>query len=51
MQSESIIDLGQSSDKGLKTDNEDSYGVLLPESPVLEQKGVAAVIADGFNRY
>lgn len=47
MQSESIIDLGQSSDKGLKTDNEDSYGVLLPESPVLEQKGVAAVIADG----
>jgi len=47
MQSESLIDLGQSSDKGLKVENQDSYGVLLPESPVLEQKGVAVVIADG----
>lgn len=47
MQSESLIDLGQSSDKGLKVENQDSYGVLLPESPVLEQKGVAIVIADG----
>ena len=47
MQSESLIDLGQSSDKGLKEENQDSYGVLLPESPVLEQKGIAVVIADG----
>lgn len=47
MQSESLIDLGQSSDKGLKVENQDSYGALLPESPVLEQKGVAIVIADG----
>jgi len=47
MQSESLIDLGQSSDKGLKEENQDSYGVLLPESPVLEQKGIAIVIADG----
>ncbi|MDF1688961.1 MAG: bifunctional protein-serine/threonine kinase/phosphatase [Cycloclasticus sp.] len=47
MQAESLIDLGQSSDKGLKVENQDSYGVLLPESPVLEQKGVAVVIADG----
>ena len=47
MQSESLIDLGQSSDKGLKEENQDSYGVLLPESPVLEQKGITVVIADG----
>jgi serine/threonine protein phosphatase PrpC len=47
MQSESLIELGQSSDKGIKEENQDSYGVLLPESPVLEQKGIAAVIADG----
>ncbi len=47
MQSESLIDLGQSSDKGLKGENQDSYGVLLPDSPVLEQKGIAVVIADG----
>ena len=47
MESESLIDLGQSSDKGLKEENQDSYGVLLPESPALEQKGIAVVIADG----
>jgi serine/threonine protein phosphatase PrpC len=47
MQSESLIDLGQSSDKGVKEENQDSYGVLLPDSPVLEQKGIAIVIADG----
>ena len=47
MQSESLIELGQSSDRGIKEENQDSYGVLLPESPVLEQKGIAAVIADG----
>ncbi len=47
MESEALIDLGQSSDKGLKEENQDSYGVLLPESPVLEQKGIAVVIADG----
>jgi serine/threonine protein phosphatase PrpC len=47
MKSESLIELGQSSDKGVKEENQDSYGVLLPESPVLEQKGIAVVIADG----
>lgn len=47
MQSKTLIDLGQSSDKGIKEENQDSYGVLLPESPVLEQKGIAIVIADG----
>ncbi|MEH6503802.1 MAG: bifunctional protein-serine/threonine kinase/phosphatase [Cycloclasticus sp.] len=47
MQSNALIDLGQSSDKGVKEENQDSYGVLLPESPVLEQKGIVIVIADG----
>ena len=47
MQAETLIDLGQSSDKGLKEENQDSYGILLPESPALEQKGIAVVIADG----
>ena len=47
MQSESLIDLGQSSDKGIKEENQDSYGVLLPDSPALEQKGITVVIADG----
>ncbi|PHS72143.1 MAG: protein kinase [Cycloclasticus sp.] len=47
MQADSLIDLGQSSDKGVKEENQDSYGTLLPESPVLEQKGIAIVLADG----
>jgi serine/threonine protein kinase len=47
MQADALIDLGQSSDKGLKDENQDSYGMLLPESPVLEHKGIAIVIADG----
>jgi len=47
MQADTLIDLGQSSDKGIKEENQDSYGILLPESPVLEQKGIAIVIADG----
>ena len=47
MQADSLIDIGQSSDKGLKEENQDSYGVLSPESPALEQKGIAIVIADG----
>jgi len=47
METSSIIDIGQSSDKGNKDENQDSFGVLLPESPSLEQKGIAIVIADG----
>ncbi|ORU90458.1 MAG: protein kinase [Cycloclasticus sp. symbiont of Poecilosclerida sp. M] len=47
MQANSLIDLGQYSDKGVKEENQDSYGMLLPESPVLEQKGISIVIADG----
>lgn len=47
MKADAIIDLGQSSDRGIKEENQDSYGLLLPESPTLEHKGIAIVIADG----
>ena len=41
------ISLGQSSDKGIKNQNEDSYGVLCPEDSLLDSKGIAAIVADG----
>ena len=41
------ISIGQHSDKGVKTDNEDSYGVYTPRDSLLESKGIAAVVADG----
>lgn len=47
MTSQLSVTIGQSSDKGIKEDNEDSYGVLTPVDQLLEIKGIAAVIADG----
>ncbi|MBL4690549.1 MAG: protein phosphatase 2C domain-containing protein, partial [Rhodospirillales bacterium] len=41
--------IGQYSTAGIKDKNEDSYGVLIPESPLLATKGVAMVIADGMS--
>jgi len=41
------IKIGQYSDKGLKKNNEDSYGVLCASGQALESKGIASVIADG----
>jgi len=41
------IKIGQSSDKGIKKQNEDSYGVLCPSGQLLESKGITAIIADG----
>jgi serine/threonine protein kinase len=41
------ISIGQSSNKGVKENNEDSYGVLCPDDQLLESKGIAAIIADG----
>ena len=32
------VSVGQYSDRGVKTENQDSYGVLMPESPLLESK-------------
>lgn len=43
------LTIGQHSIAGRKTGNEDSYGVLLPEEPLLSTKGVAIVIADGMS--
>ena len=45
--SQLIITIGQSSDKGVKAENEDSYGVYTPRDSLLDSKGIAAVIADG----
>ena len=42
-----LVSIGQYSDRGVKTENQDSYGVLVPESPLLESKGIVAVMADG----
>lgn len=44
-----VIAIGQYSDKGLKDRNDDSYGVLVPEPPLLANKGIAMAIADGMS--
>ncbi len=41
------ISIGQSSSKGIKEQNEDSYGVLCPSGHTLDSKGITAIIADG----
>lgn len=41
------ISFGQSSDKGIKQQNEDSYGVTTPNDQLLDSKGIVAIIADG----
>jgi len=41
------ITLAQCSDKGVKDNNEDFYGALLPQDTMLESKGIACAIADG----
>jgi len=43
------VKIGQSSDKGIKKQNEDSYGVLCPEGQLLESKGITAIVADGMS--
>lgn len=43
------ISIGQFSDRGVKEANEDSYGVLVPQEPLLSNKGIAAVVADGLS--
>ncbi|ORU93795.1 MAG: protein kinase [Cycloclasticus sp. symbiont of Bathymodiolus heckerae] len=46
-ESTALISIGQSTDKGIKEENQDSFGVLLPEESALNHKGIVAVIADG----
>jgi len=41
------IQVGQYSDAGVKTTNDDAYGVKIPDEPLLSAKGVVALIADG----
>lgn len=41
------ISLAQSSDKGVKAQNEDFYGAILPQDATLDSKGIAVAIADG----
>jgi len=43
------ISIGQYSDAGRKTANQDFYGALIPEEPLLSLKGVAIVLADGIS--
>ena len=47
MHSQLKISLAQSSDKGIKDQNEDFYGAYIPEDSTLENKGIACAIADG----
>ncbi|MBT4488944.1 MAG: bifunctional protein-serine/threonine kinase/phosphatase [Rhodospirillaceae bacterium] len=41
--------IGQYSSAGRKARNDDSYGVLIPEQPLLLTKGIAMAIADGMS--
>ncbi|MBL4803001.1 MAG: bifunctional protein-serine/threonine kinase/phosphatase [Emcibacter sp.] len=45
----SAITIGAFSDKGLKPENEDSYGVMFPEKNQEQTKGIAIAIADGMS--
>jgi len=47
MNSKLTIALAQSSDRGIKDQNEDFYGSYTPEDSTLETKGIACAIADG----
>jgi eukaryotic-like serine/threonine-protein kinase len=41
--------IGFATDKGIKDDNEDFVGAIIPNEPQLTHKGVAAAIADGMS--
>lgn len=47
MSNQLTINIAQSSDAGLKENNEDSYGIVTPENQLLDNKGITAIIADG----
>ncbi len=44
-----VISIGQHSTAGRKPRNDNSYGVVVPNSALLETKGVAMAIADGMS--
>jgi serine/threonine protein kinase/serine/threonine protein phosphatase PrpC len=43
------ISIGYATDKGIKADNEDFFGSLVPKEPQLTYKGIVAAIADGMS--
>lgn len=43
------VSIGQYSDKGRKTINQDFHGVNIPEEPLLSSKGIAIALADGIS--
>ena len=43
------VSIGYASDKGIKADNEDFFGSLIPEGSQLIHKGIAIAIADGMS--
>ena len=49
MASHLVIDIGQYSAAGLKDENQDFHGVLVPEGVELAAKGIAVAIADGIS--
>jgi serine/threonine protein phosphatase PrpC len=49
MSSQLCVSVGQYSDKGRKAENQDFYGVNVPNEPQLSTKGVVAAIADGIS--
>ncbi len=49
MSGELAISIGQYSDKGRKSVNQDFHGALIPREPLLGLKGIAIVLADGIS--
>lgn len=49
MSSQLRVSVGQYSDKGRKAENQDFYGVNVPNEPQLSTKGIVAAIADGIS--
>ena len=43
------ISVGQYSDSGRKETNQDFHGVLIPDEPLLDMKGIAIALADGIS--
>jgi len=43
------ISIGQHSDKGRKEVNQDFFGALIPDAPLLDMKGISVVLADGIS--
>ena len=49
MSSQLQISIGQFSDKGRKSVNQDFHGVYIPKEPQLSSKGIAITLADGIS--